>query len=211
MHSEHGPVSIREATAADAVAIAAIYAPYVTGAVISFETIAPDAVEMERRRTAGGDSHPWLVCERGGEVAGYAYASEHRPRAAYRWSVEVSAYVRAAHHRIGIGRGLYTALLMLLTAQARRVALGGITLPNAGSVGLHEALGFERVALYPRLGHKFGGWHDVGWWQRELGDPDADSNAAVPTEPIGLAALRERPEFVAALRAGAACVGRPGL
>lgn len=196
-------MEIREAKAGDSPAIAAIYAPFVRDTSVSFETVEPDGEEIARRIAASGDHHPWLVCERSNELLGYAYASQHRGRAAYRWIVEVSVYVREDARRAHIARGLYSALLDIAGLQRRCVALAGITLPNPASVGFHESFGFERVAVYPNMGHKFGAWHDVGWWQRTI-----DTLPSTPDEPESLAALRNTPAFTAALRAGEARIAR---
>jgi phosphinothricin acetyltransferase len=163
--------TIRLATAADAAALAAIYAPSVTSAATSFEFEAPDAAEMARRVAAVFAHAPWLVLERGGAVAGYAYASRHGERAAYQWSVDVSAYVGRAHHRAGVGRALYTALFALLRLQGFYVAHAGITLPNDASVGLHESFGFTPVGVYRAVGYKLDAWRDVGWWRMPLREP----------------------------------------
>ena len=151
-------------------AIAAIYEPSVTDAVTSFEVDAPDAAEMARRIEAVLAVAPWLACiGSAGDVVGYAYAAWHRERPAYQWSVDVTVYIRADHHRRGVGRALYGVLFDLLRLQGFCVAHAGITLPNAGSVGLHEALGFRPVGVYPAVGWKLGAWRDVGWWQLPLG------------------------------------------
>lgn len=145
----------------DAAACAAIYAPHVTDGVASFELVAPDAAEMARRMEA---AHVWLVHERGG----YAYASPHRAREAYRLTVETSVYVAPEAQGQGVGRALYEALLGDLRDRGFAVALAGITLPNEASVALHEATGFAPVGVFRGIGWKFGAWHDVGWWQRRL-------------------------------------------
>jgi phosphinothricin acetyltransferase len=165
--------------AADAAACAEIYAPYVTAGVASFEDEAPGAVEMERRIAATSERYPWLVAERDGAIAGYAYGTVHRTRRAYRWVVEVTVYVDARRHRTGVGRGLYQALLPLLARQRLQVAVAGITLPNDASVALHESLGFQPVGIYRDFGYKFGAWHDVGWWQARLAPVTAE-----PQEPL---------------------------
>ncbi len=159
---------IRPVAAADAEAVAAIYAPSVTAGVASFETVAPDAAEMGNRIVTTTRTYPWLVCEDAGEVVGYTYASVHNVRAAYVWSVNVTVYIAAAHQRAGIGRALYLALFERLRRQGFYTAHGGITLPNPGSVGLHETLGFQLVGIYPGVGYKFGSWWDVGWWRLAL-------------------------------------------
>lgn len=152
----------------DAAACAAIYAPYVLHTPATFEDVPPDAGEMAERIRRVQATHPWLVAEEDGRVAGYAYASRHRERAAYRWACDVAVYVDAAHQRRGLGRRLYEALFERLRAQGFHVAVAGITLPNDASVGLHEAFGFELVGVYPAIGWKAGAWRDVGWWQLRL-------------------------------------------
>jgi L-amino acid N-acyltransferase YncA len=176
---------IRLATERDAQQIAAIYAPNVTDTVISFETEAPSAEEMRKRVGAILKRYPWLVCERQeeGGVLGYAYASAHGLRAAYRWSVDVSVYVRADARREGVGRALYTSLFAVLELQGFYNAYAGATLPNPASVGLHEALGFRAVGVYRGVGHKMGAWHDVVWWHLPLRErvPDPDPPAELPS------------------------------
>ena len=122
-------------------------------------------------------AYPWLVCEIDGDVAGYAYATTHRVRAAYRWSVDTSVYVDAAPAAAGVGRGLYRSLFAILAAQGFVNAFAGIALPNPGSVALHEAVGFEPLGVYRRVGFKFGDWHDVGWWQLALTAHEASPDA----------------------------------
>ena len=153
----------------DGPALARIYAFYVRETVISFEEVAPTAEEMADRARRVLQRYPYLVYEADGEVLGFAYGSEHRARAAYRWSADVSVYVAPAWHRRGVGRALYTELLALMSRQRFHLAFAGITLPNAGSVGLHEHMGFTHVGTYIEVGYKFGAWHDVGWWRLPLG------------------------------------------
>jgi L-amino acid N-acyltransferase YncA len=198
---------IRLAGPGDAAAVAAIYAPAVIGRAISFEFEPPDAAEMARRIAKTHPMHPWLVAERDGEVVGYAYAGRHRERDAYAWSVDVSTYVHPDVHRAGVGRGVYTALFAILALQGYRTAFAGATLPNPGSVGLHTAMGFRPVGVYEGVGYKLGRWHDVAWFARPL-----LSRGPEPEAPRPLDEVAHRPEFAAALVAGAACMkegGRP--
>lgn len=183
---------IRLARTEDAAAIRAIYAPYVIDTAISFETEPPSALEMADRIGKTLIGHPWLVDEHDGAIRGYAYASPHRTRAAYRWSVDVAVYVAQSGHRQGLGRGLYRPLFDILRAQRFHAAYAGITLPNDASVGLHEALGFRPVGVYQRVGYKSGAWRDVGWWELALGG--GESPAGPPEEPLPLAAL-SLPEY----------------
>ncbi len=175
--------NIRLAREDDAAAIHAIYAPIVRDTIISFEMEVPAVEEIARRVRTTLASLPWLVWEEEGRVAGYAYASKHRERRAYQWSVDVSAYVHADFRRRGIGRALYVALFERLVRQGYFNAYAGITLPNAASVGLHESVGFVPVGVYRGVGFKRGGWHDVGWWHRRLRELAPD-----PAPPSGLPA-----------------------
>jgi L-amino acid N-acyltransferase YncA len=168
----------------DAAPCAAIYAPFVADTAVSLEEQPPTAVEMSRRITATSERYPWLVAEIDGGVAGYAYASAHRDRAAYRWAADVAVYVDERARRRGVGRALYEALLALLTQQGVQTACAGVTLPNDASVGLHEALGFRPVGVYRRIGYKRGAWRDVGWWQLEL--PPSDGAPAELGPPARL-------------------------
>ena len=135
---------------------------------MSFELEPPTSAEMTGRIADYGASHAWLVAEAGGEVAGYAYGSAHRTRAAYASSCDVAVYVDPAHSRRGIGRELYAELLPLLADKRFHAAFAGIALPNEASIGLHEAMEFTPVGIYREVGWKMGGWRDVGWWQRLL-------------------------------------------
>jgi L-amino acid N-acyltransferase YncA len=168
--------------ARDAVACAAIYAPYVDGSAVSFEEVVPGVEDFAARIAKLAATHPWLVCERDGAVVGFAYGTSHRERAAYRWAADVSVYVDPAHQRRGIGRELYEALFARLRAQRFQLACAGITLPNEASVGLHESLGFELVGVYRGIGWKAGAWRDVGWWQLRLLPPL--DGAQPPPEPL---------------------------
>ncbi|HEX3765692.1 MAG TPA: arsinothricin resistance N-acetyltransferase ArsN1 family B [Kofleriaceae bacterium] len=186
--------TVRLAHAGDAAAIAAIYAPSVTSTARSFELAAPGPDEMAVRIAALSPHAPWLVLVRGGEIAGYAYASRHRERAAYQWSVDTTVYVRADQRRTGIGRSLYRVLLALLDVQGFYAAHAGITLPNPASVGLHEAIGFRPIGVEPAVGYKLGAWHDVGWWQLAL-----RARTGVPAAPLSVQAAQAEPGWCRAL------------
>jgi L-amino acid N-acyltransferase YncA len=97
------PTSIRLATERDAEQVAARYAPNVTNTIVSFELEPPTAQEMRRRIKVTLECFPWLVCERQGQVLGYAYTGAHGSRAAYQWSVDVSVYVHEDASWTGVG------------------------------------------------------------------------------------------------------------
>ena len=169
---------IRLAERDDASEIAEIYRPFCEDSCVSFETEAPGAAEMEARIERIKARYPWLVCELDGMISGYAYASQHRERAAYRWTVEVTVYVHREHRGKGVGRLLYSELFGRLRTQGFFKAYAGILVPNPGSQAFHEAMGFTLVGVYRKIGYKLGGWRDVGWWELAL-QPEIDS----PPEP----------------------------
>lgn len=161
-------IEVRVAGPVDAEAIQAIYAPVVLGTAISFEEVPPSAEEMRTRIESTLETYPYLVAVRNGIVVGYAYASQHRVRAAYRWAVDVTVYIAEDARRNGVGRRLYEALLPMLKSLGYRSVYAGIALPNEGSVSLHERAGFRHIGTFPQVGYKHGAWHDVGYWLLEL-------------------------------------------
>ena len=189
---------LRLARPEDAERVAAIYAPHVRDQATSFEMEPPSTHTIRDRIVSYLDHAPWLVCEIGGEVVGYAYGGKHRERLAYQWDIEVSVYVDARSQRLGIGRALYVALFRLLALQGFVNAYAGITLPNPPSVSLHESLGFTLVGIYTGAGYKRGAWHDVGWWQLALGPRRLN-----PQPPLTRADVSRLPEWDDALAAGA--------
>ncbi len=161
----------------DGAACAAIYAPNVEGSATSFEEVAPDAAQFTARIATTTRTYPWVVLEDAGRVVGFAYASQHRERAAYRWAADVAIYVDPAYQGRGAGRRLYEALFACMRSLHLRVACAGIALPNDASIALHTALGFERVGVYRGIGFKRGAWLDVVWLQLMLsrdGGPPAE-------------------------------------
>jgi phosphinothricin acetyltransferase len=163
----------------DAAACLEIYAPFVRDASTTFEERVPTVEEFAGRIRATSATHPWLVIEVDGQVAGYAYGSQLRPRAAYRWAAEVTVYLGAAYRGIGAGRRIYEELFDRLRRQGFQVLCAGVTLPNEASVGLHRAMGFEPIGVYRRIGWKLGAWYDVSWWQLDLEPPTTIAPAEI--------------------------------
>jgi L-amino acid N-acyltransferase YncA len=181
--------AIRLATARDCEQIAAIYAPYVRDTAISFELEPPSADEMRTRVANVLQFMPWLVCDRGGEILGYAYGDQFRARAAYQWSASVSVYVDSRAHRGGVGRGLYTSLFAILKWQGLHNLYAGITLPDVGgSVGFHRSFGFRQIGLEESVGYKLGAWHHVSMWHLLLQPLSADPQ---PPRSVAEAAASE--------------------
>lgn len=166
---------VRPATAADAAACAAVYAPYVYETAITFETNPPTTEQMAARIADYNATHAWLVLERDGEIAGYAYGHRFAERAAYDWSCETSIYIAPGARGLGAGRALYHVLLPLLAERGFRRAYAGVALPNPASLAIHERFGFRQVGVFRGVGWKLGAWHDVAWLQRDLGSGDVSA------------------------------------
>ena len=156
---------IRACTTADATAICSIYNHYVRETVITFEEAPVAAPEMAQRIVDVATRFPWLVAEDGNEVVGYAYATPWKTRSAYRFSVERTVYVAPGQTGRGLGTALYRELLDALRKQGVHSVVGGIALPNAASITLHEKLGFKKIGQFVEIGRKFDRWVDVGYWE----------------------------------------------
>jgi L-amino acid N-acyltransferase YncA len=165
---------IRPSTEHDLAAITRIYGHHVLHGTGTFETTPPTVAEMTTRRAdVLSKGLPWLVVEDAGVVLGYAYGNWFKPRPAYRFSVEDSIYMAPEAAGKGLGRALLAELLAALERGGVRRVMAVIgDSANAGSVGVHSALGFERVGVVPSCGWKFGRWLDIVMMQRSLGEGD---------------------------------------
>ena len=165
---------VREATEADAGAIAAIYGHAVLHGFGTFETVPPDAAEIDaRRRNVQRYGLPYVVVEDAGRVLGFAYASPYRPRPGYRFTAEDSVYVAPDAQGRGVGRAALSAVVAACERLGLRqlVAVIGDS-ENAGSIGLHRSLGFEPAGVGRSFGHKHGRWVDIVWMQKSLNGGD---------------------------------------
>lgn len=188
---------IRLATAADAAAIHEIYLPIIRDTHISFEQTVPTPGEIAERIKKTLSQYPWLVCELDGRLAGYAYASAFRARAAYQWTAETTVYIHTDFQRRGVSRALYSSLLTILREQGYCSAIGVIALPNEGSIRAHEAMGFRKVGVFENVGYKAGAWRDTGWWQLELRPAPVQ-----PQCPRPVSDLAAQDNFLALLQTG---------
>ena len=178
--------SIRMATPKDAAQLLTIYAPYILQTTTSFELEVPTEQAFGNRIEKYLLASPWLVCEQDKQIIGYAYASPHRGRAAYQWNREVSAYVHADFHRLGIAKILYEILFELLRLQGYANVLAGIVAPNAPSVHFHTSMGFQHVGTYRNIGFKMGTWKNTDWYEFFLQPTDF-----IPTTLLSTQALME--------------------
>ncbi|MFN0132611.1 MAG: N-acetyltransferase family protein [Phycisphaerales bacterium] len=179
---------IRPTIEADLPAITSLTNTFIVATPIHFSFEPLPVAEMLHMWREGRDRYPWLTAEVDGRFAGYAKAGVWRTRAAYQWTAEAGIYVETDCRARGIGSALYAAIIDDLRRRGFHSVIGGVTLPNQASVKLHESLGFEFVGRFRHAGHKFGQWHDVGFWQLPLRDdthhpsgPDAGP-AAPPIE-----------------------------
>ena len=181
---------IRIAQPRDAKAIAAIYRPYVEKTAITFEEIPPDPQEIAAKIAKVGATFPFLVFDEGTEILGYAYATRYRERAAYRWSLEDSVYVREDAVGRGIGKALLAALLELLRELGYVKVYAVITPPNPASIVLHERLGFAPLGRFADTAFKLDAWQAIDWMELTLREPPD-----MPEEPIAFPEFaRARPE-----------------
>jgi phosphinothricin acetyltransferase len=167
-------VTIRPSREADMPAVQRIYAHHVMHGFGSFEEEPPDLAELMRRRSEYLSRRlPYLVAELDGRIVGYAYAGPYRTRSAYRFTVENSIYVDPAATRHGIGRKLLAELIAQCVALGYRQMIAVIgDSENAGSIKLHEALGFKPAGNLRSVGRKKGRWLDSVMMQLSLGDGD---------------------------------------
>lgn len=156
---------IRPATPQDYEAIRDIYNYYIAETIVTFEEELVSTEEIAKRVKDITSTHPWLVSEDENVVTGYAYARTWHPRSAYRFSVESTVYLAKGQEGKGIGSALYAALLSELKVNGLHSVIAGISLPNDGSIAIHEKFGFKKAAHYHEVGKKFDQWIDVGYWQ----------------------------------------------
>ena len=181
---------IRMAVERDAEQIAAIYRPYVEKTAITFEEAPPSAENIAARIARVGGAFPFIVFEEpaaAGEILGYAYATRFRERAAYRWSLEDSVYVREDCRGRGIGGSLLTVLIDLLRDLGYVKIYAVITPPNPASVKLHEKLGFTPLARFADTAFKLGAWQSIDWLELTLRQPTRFPRSLLRSQEFALA------------------------
>lgn len=156
---------VRPANIEDTLQITDIYNYYILNTAVTFEKTPIDANIMKGRIEKTQMKYPWLVLEEEGIIQGYAYATDWKPRGAYRHSVETTVYLRNGQSGKGYGSQLYGKLIEVLKQLNVHAVIGGIALPNEGSIALHEKFGFQKVAHFKEVGYKFDKWIDVAYWQ----------------------------------------------
>ncbi len=162
---------VRPSHDADMAAITTIYAHAVLHGTGTFELEPPTLDDMvQRRANVTSRGWPWLVAERGGDVLGYAYANDFRPRRAYRFCLENSIYIADGARSRGIGRALLAELVTRCEVRGARQMLAVIgDSANIASIALHRGFGFEHCGQLNAAGWKFDRWLDVVLMQKALG------------------------------------------
>lgn len=176
-------IIVRLATLEDAKEILDIYTPYIMNSNITFEYTVPTVDEFKNRMRLIMKKYPYIVAVCNEKIVGYAYAHEHKERAAYQWNVETSIYVNQELKHQGIGRLLYSKLLQILKVQNIQNVYACVTLPNENSEKIHFAFGFDLVGRFHNTGYKFDRWHDVGWFELHIGS-ESEHGALEEVRPI---------------------------
>jgi L-amino acid N-acyltransferase YncA len=182
---------IRLINEADAHAVLTIYKYYVDHTIISFEYEVPSLEEYLQRINVNTEKYPWLVCLNNNKIIGFAYGSTHRYRTAYQWSPESTIYLATDFHTKGIGRILYKTLFEILKLQGYYNVFAGVALPNQKSIGFHQAMSFEEIGIFKKVGYKHGNWHDTHWFQLSLNEYKPN-----PTTPQLFKDIVQTNEFV---------------
>lgn len=158
---------IRFAALEDAERILEIYAPYILNTAVSFEYEVPSLDEFRERMARIMKTHPYLVCERKGQIIGYAYASSYLTRKAFGWDAEVSIYLDQEERGKGIGRLLYEPLLAILKEMGVVNVYALIVHPHELSERFHRKMGFQKEAIFEKTGYKMGKWQDLIYMKKQ--------------------------------------------
>lgn len=177
-------IIIKPASKEDAEALLNIYAPYVENTAVTFEYEVPSIEEFRARIVNISSGYPYLAAWQDGRLAGYAYASSFKSRAAYKWSVETSVYVSRDARGSGIGTALYQNLEELLKKQNICNMCACITYPNPESIGFHEKFGYTAVAHFHKSGYKLGAWHDIIWMEKFINKHQRNPKTFVPIKEV---------------------------
>lgn len=176
-------MKIRFAAKEDSSFLLKIYSQYIE-TPITFEYTLPSEEEFANRIKEITKEYPYIICEDGDKIVGYAYAHRQMERTAYQWNAELSVYIDKNFTSKGIGKKMYTILLEILKLQGVKNVYGGVTEPNEKSRNLHVSLGFRQLGTYRNTGYKCGRWLDVTWFEKQISDYDKNPSQFIPVTKI---------------------------
>ena len=170
-------ITVGNAELKDAERLLEIYDYYVKNTAITFEYTTPTIEEFRGRMEKTMQKYPYLVAEKDGQIAGYAYAGAFVGRAAYDWSCETSIYLDKNARRCGIGKTLYAALEKELKKMGILNMYACIGYPDnedeyltKNSAEFHSHIGFVQVGEFHKCGYKFGRWYNMIWMEKIIGE-----------------------------------------
>lgn len=172
-------MNFRFAKESDASALLEVYNQYIN-TTITFEYVLPTEEEFQRRIREIIEVYPYLVCEEGGKIIGYAYAHRAFERAAFQWDAELSIYLDKNVHSKGLGKKMYQMLIDILKRQGVKTVYGSVSSPNPQSVSLHESLGFHHLGSFHNTGYKCGTWCDLMWFEKQIGEYELEPKPIIP-------------------------------
>lgn len=173
-------IILRPVIVADAAELVSIYAPYVQETAVTYEYEVPSVEEFQGRIANTTKNYPYLAAVEDGVILGYAYASAFHPRAAFRWTAEVTVYLRKEAHGRGIGRMLYEKLEEILKKQNVQTAVALIADPNPESVAFHEKMGYAVAGRLTNCAYKLGQWRGMYYMEKSLGEYGGEPKPFLP-------------------------------
>ncbi len=184
-------ITFRLANEEDAGDILKIYEPYVKNTTISFEYDVPSLEEFKERISHITSYFPYIVCEYGREIIGYAYASKFNERAAYQWNVELSIYIKENFTGYGLGKRMYKIIMDILKLQNIKNAYSRVAASNIESEKLHENFGFNKISVFKNTGYKLGKWIDLIWYVKDISEGETAPNPPIIIHEISQSRLME--------------------
>ena len=160
---------IRDANAADAAGIAAVWNPVIRDTPFTFNAVEKSAEDVAAMIAARqGEGHPFLVAEAGGRLLGFASYAQFRGGVGYARTMEHTVILAPEAWGQGTGRALMAALERHARAAGVHSLIGGVSAENPAGRAFHARIGFAEVAVLPQVGHKFGRYMDLVLMQKIL-------------------------------------------
>lgn len=177
-------ITIRTATIEDAKGILSVYTPYILNTTITYEYDVPTVKEFKERIHNIMEFYPYLVCEVAGEIVGFAYASKHKERAAFKWGAEISIYIKEDYHGSGIAARLYDQIIDILYKQGVYKVYALIDSPNEKSEQFHLKRGFKEIGCLLHTAYKLDRWCDLKYYEKVLRECEGTPIDLLPASKI---------------------------